>query len=343
MEQRIFGYTKDGDNTVLYTLTTPKISLSVSNYGSSLIDLIVKDKEGNPIDIVLGYDDVSGYETDAGNFFGCNVGRYANRISNAKFLLNGVEYILDKNDGMNTLHSGNNPYSKRIWSVEEQEPNRIVFSLESPHMDQGFPGNLKMYVTYEVMSDNAFRIIYEGVPDMDTVINMTNHSYFNLNGEGNGTICNHKVSLWADYFTPTDKKLIPTGEIKSVENTPMDFRKGKTVGADIDVCNEHLINGNGYDHNWITNTAGELHDIVRVEGDKTGIVMTIATDYPGVQMYSGNFLNGVCGKKGHVYSKREGLCFEPQFYPDAANRTEFVSPVCKAGEKYRKEIVYTFE
>ncbi len=338
MEQSSFG-----KNTLLFTMSTSKYSLSVSDYGSSLIDLVVKDKEGNPIDIVLGYDDVSGYETDAGNYFGCNVGRNANRISNAKFVLNDVEYNLDKNDGMNNLHSGCNPYSKRIWDVEQKEEGRIVFSLESPHMDQGFPGNLKMYVTYEVVNDNTFRIVYEAVPDRDTIINMTNHSYFNLNGEGSGTICNHRVTLWADSFTPADKYSIPTGEIISVENTPMDFRKGKTIGEEIEAGTEQLINGKGYDHNWITDVSGRLHDIVRVEGDKSGIVMTIATDYPGVQMYTGNFLNGVYGKKGHIYSKREGLCFEPQYYPDAVNRPEFISPICQSGEKYRKEIVYTFE
>lgn len=342
MMQRAFGYTKDGKNTTIYTLKTNHIQLDVSDYGSTLINLFVKDKKGELVDIVLGYDDVTGYETDAGNNFGCNVGRNANRISGARFCLNGVEYLLDKNDGENNLHSGNNPYPKRIWNVEEQTDNCVVFSLESPHMDQGFPGSLKMYVTYEIVGEDSFRIIYEAKPDMDTVINMTNHSYFNLNGEGDGSICGHRVTLHADSFTPADENRIPFGKIASVQNTPMDFRNGKRIAEDINTDDEQIRNGIGFDHNWVLNHSGEIYEFAKVEGDKSGIVMTIATDYPGVQMYTGNFLDGVEGKGGHIYRKREGICFEPQFYPDAINKPEFISPICKAGQKYRKEIVYTF-
>lgn len=343
MEKRNFGHTKDGRETNLFTYKTNRFELSVSDYGASLVKLIINDKEGKPIDIVLGYDNVTGYELDKGSYLGCNVGRNANRIANARFTLNNVEYVLEQNDGVNNLHSGNSPYSKRMWCVEKYTDDSITFSLESPHMDQGYPGNLKMYITYKITSDSSFEILYEATPDMDTIINVTNHSYFNLNGEGTGNIENHKVVLYADYYTPANEFSIPTGEILPVDNTPMDFRKEKTIGAEINDNFEQLIYANGYDHNWITDTSGNVHEIATIVGDKTGISMTISTDYPGVQMYTGNFLEQVNGKKGHIYSTRDGLCFEPQFYPDAINRPEFVSPICKAGELFKKKIIYSFD
>ena len=342
MKHRTFGYTKDGKQTELYTLKTGRFALSVSDYGSSLVNLAVLGPDMVSVDVVLGYDDVTGYEEDAGSYLGCNVGRNANRIGQACFSLNGVTYQLDKNDGENNLHSGYEPYSKRIWKVEKLNDAFITFSLESPHMDQGFPGNVKLYVTYEILNEESFRIVYEAETDADTVINLTNHSYFNLNGEGAGGIEDHHLTMYADCFTPTGAGSIPTGEIRAVEGTPMDFRRGKRVGRDIGADYEQLTLAGGYDHNWVTRTDGMVHDIVKVRGDITGITMEIATDYPGVQMYTGNYLDGLKGKKGHVYTKRTGICFEPQFYPDAVNRPEFISPVCKVGEKYRKEIIYKF-
>lgn len=343
MEKISFGKTIEGQEVYLFVLKTSKMELAVSDYGSTLVNLIVKDKAGMPVDIALGYDDVAGYESDAGSYLGCNVGRNANRIANAKFVLNGVEYTLDKNDGENNLHSGFAPYSKRVWTVEAQTDSSITFGLESPHMDQGFPGNLKLLVTYKIMSEDTFGIFYEAVSDKDTIINLTNHSYFNLNGEGAGSILNHTVTLHGEYFTPTNANLIPTGEVVPVEGTPMDFRLEKMVGFEILEKYQPLILAGGYDHNWITGSDGKLHEIVVAKGDQSGITMTISTDYPGVQMYSGNFLDGISGKCGHRYDKREGICFEPQFYPNAVNQPEFISPVCKAGETYRKQIIYKFK
>lgn len=343
MENRFFGYTMDGRTATLFTYQTKSFALSVSDYGASLINLIVYDQKGEPIDIVLGYDDVSGYELDKGYYLGCNIGRNANRIANARFTLNHVEYILEQNDGVNNLHSGFSPYAKRKWHLENAGDDSITFSLDSPHMDQGYPGNLKLYITYRILSDASFEISYEAIPDRDTILNVTNHCYFNLNGEGTGNIEKHQLILHADYYTPVNSFLIPNGEILPVEHTPMDFKTGKTIGAEIEENFQQLIYANGYDHNWITDTSGKVHDIATILGDKTGISMTIATDYPGVQIYTGNFLEQVRGKKGHVYAKRDGICFEPQFYPDAVNQPGFVSPVCKGGELFQKKIIYRFE
>lgn len=343
MQKKNFGITKDGQQAELFAYKTERYELSVSDYGASLVNLIVTDKSGTPTDIVLGYDTVSGYENDAGSYLGCNVGRNANRIANAKFCFNGTEYQLEQNDGNNNLHSGFSPYSKRLWKVEEQSDNSITFSLDSPHMDQGFPGNLKLFITYEIVSEDSFRILYEATPDRDTVLNVTNHSYFNLNGEGSGDIGHHTLTIHADCFTPTNEGSIPTGEIWAVEGTPMDFRAGKRVGEEIGADYEQLVLAKGYDHNWITDTSGKLHEIVTVQGDQSGITMMIATDYPGVQVYTGNYMERIPGKCGHTYLKRGGICFEPQFYPDAINQPEFISPVCKAGETFRKEIVYRFD
>lgn len=342
MNKTHFGYTKDKVAATLFTFKTESFELSVSDYGTSLVNLIVNDKDGKPVDIALGFDDVTGYEQDNGNFLGCNVGRNANRISNASFSLNGTEYRLEQNDGANNLHSGLSPYSKRMWNVEKYGDDFITFSLNSPHMDQGFPGNVKLYITYKILSDSSFEILYEATPDMDTILNITNHSYFNLNGEGSGNAENHSLVLHADYYTPASSCSIPTGEILPVDNTPMDFRVSKTLGRDINENFQPLIFASGYDHNWITDTSGEIHDIATVTGDKTGISMTMATDYPGVQIYTANFLDEKNGKNGHAYSRRDAVCVEPQFYPDSINRPEFVSPVCRAGQLYKKSIIYKF-
>ena len=204
MTVKDFGITKDGIATKLYTLKNNNLEISVTDFGSTLVSIVVPDRNNKPTDIVLGYDDVSGYETDDGYYFGCNVGRCANRIARGHFVLNNTEYNLDINNGPNNLHSGLNPYSKRVWTVENQNDTSITFSLESPHMDQGFPGALKMYVTYELLED-GFKINYNATPDKDTIINVTNHSYFNLNGEGSGTVLNHSVKIYADSFTPADE------------------------------------------------------------------------------------------------------------------------------------------
>lgn len=342
MNSKNFGTLTTGEDVTLYTLSNENISISVSDFGGSLVNLWVKDKQGNPVDIVLGFDDVLGYEGDGGTYIGCNVGRNANRVHNASFSLNGTAYELDKNEGNNNLHSGFHPYSKRMWKVDSVNENSISLSLFSPHMDQGFPGNMDLTVTY-LLNGNELKISYDAKCDQDTVMCFTNHSYFNLNGQGSGTILNHKVKMNADCFIPVDTNSIPTGEIQEVLGTPMDFTESKVVGTEIEADFESLHNTGGYDHNWcVSDYDGSLKEAVVAEGDLTGIKVTLLTDYPGVQMYAGNFLENVKGKEGVVYNRREGICFEPQFYPDSVNRDNFISPICKANQPFHKEIVYRF-
>lgn len=338
-----FGILSDGQTAKLYTLKNDIIELTVTDYGSTLVRLIVPDKDGLPTDIVLGYDDLKSYEDDD-TCFGNNVGRNANRIGGASFTLNNTEYKLTANDGPNNLHSGPDAYSKRLWNVEDMTDFSITFSLDSPHMDQGFPGNLTMYVTY-ALSDKCdeptFSITYEATPDQDTLISMTHHSYFNLNGEGSGNILNHNVTLAADYYTPTDIHSVPTGEITSVTGTVMDFRDGRYPGTDIE--DSLLTQSRGYDHNWIIGTGyGSPRKVLTAVGDKSGISMDLSTDYPGLQLYTANYLNHVSGKHGHIYEARDAICFEPQYFPDAIHHSNFPSSVVKAGETYKKHILYHF-
>lgn len=338
-----FGSLSDGRKARLFILKNDAMELAVTDYGGTLVRLIVPDKCGTPTDVVLGYDHVDGYETDD-TCFGNNVGRSANRIGGASFTLNGTEYKLAANDGANNLHSGPDAYSKRFWTVENTTDTSITFSLESPHMDQGFPGALTMYVTYALSDDKdgtQFSITYEATPDQDTIISMTHHSYFNLNGEGAGDILNHKITLAADYYTPTDATSVPTGEIVSVTGTAMDFRDGRYLGTDIE--DSILQTARGYDHNWVIGTGyGAPHKVLTATGDQSGISMDLSTDYPGIQLYTANYLDHVAGKHGHIYETRDAVCFEPQYFPDAIHHPNFPSSVVKAGETYNKQIIYHF-
>lgn len=343
MKQRNFGKNKKGEMATLYTFENKNgMVMEVSDFGATLYSLLVPDKEGNLCDVVLGYDDPIGYEGPSGTFFGATVGRNANRIGKASFTLNGKEYQIDKNNGNNNLHSGLDFYSFRIWDVKETTENSITFSIHSPDGDQGYPGALDMNVTYTLTEDNAVKIDYYGVPQEDTIVNMTNHSYFNLNGHASGPITKHLVWVDADAFTRADAESIPTGDITPVDGTPMDFRVKKEVGKDIDEAYEALIFGKGYDHNWCLNNHGEFAKVVEMSADVSGITMEVYTDLPGVQIYSGNFLKEEPGKQGIVYKHRQGICFETQYYPDAINHDNFQGPVCKAGEIYKTTTVYKF-
>lgn len=334
-----FGKTKDGVQTHLYTIKNDNLECRVTDFGSILVNLFVPDKRGNNIDVVLGFDTVSGYEQDTASL-GCNVGRCANRIGKASFTLNGTVYSLDKNDGENCLHSGFHQYSKRIWTVAKHTDTAITFTLESPDMDQGFPGAITMAVTYQ-LKDNILKIFYDGTPDKDTVINMTNHSYFNLNGQGN--ILNHMVVINASRFTPSDAQSIPTGVFADVAETPMDFREPKAIGQDIEAKYDQLIWGLGYDHNYaIDDYDGSTRYAVHLYSEESGILMDLSTNYPGIQMYTANYLKDANGKNGTVYHPRDAVCFEPQFFPDAINKSDFPKPICKAGTSFHKEIIYTF-
>ena len=337
-----FGVTEKGEKPYLYTLQNDKgMQVAVTDYGATLVNVVVPDKDGKMTDVVLGYDDVSGYE-HGGLFFGATVGRSANRIGGAEFEINGVKYSLEKNDNGNNLHSGLDFYNERMWEVSENADDHVTFRLHSPDGDQGYPGSLDMYVTYTLDEENTVTIHYEAVPDQDTIINMTNHSYFNLNGHDSGDILGHTVRLNADCFTPADNESIPTGEIRSVEGTPMDFREARAIGKEIGADDEQIRFGGGYDHNWVLKNEGRFDKVAEVTADRSGIVMEVYTDLPGVQMYTANFLEGKPGKNGVCYGKRSAVCLETQYFPDAVHHDNFPGPVCRGGEKYDTRTAYRF-
>lgn len=334
--------TSKGDEAKIYLLKNKKgMEIVVSDYGATLIQVKVPDREGNLLDVVLGYDKIEGYE-NGGVFFGATVGRIANRIGGACFELNGKEYQLTKNDNKNTLHGGRDFYSQRMWQAEKEDEAEITFVLNSPDGDQGFPGNLDIHVTYALTEENELKIHYYAVSDQDTIVNLTNHSYFNLSGHASGTAMDQQVVILADAFTEADAESIPTGKIIPVEGTPMDFRQMKAIGRDIEEKYEALILGGGYDHNWVLNGEGFRH-VASMYSEKTGITMKVYTDLPGMQFYTGNFVEEEQGKEGAVYQKRNGVCFETQYFPDAIHKEHFGGPVLKAGETYDTMTVYKFE
>ena len=343
MQHRAFGRNSKGLEATLYTIKNKNgMVMEVTDFGATLYSLLVPDGAGNLIDVVLGYDDPAGYEGPGGTFFGATVSRNANRIAKGRFTLNSKEYQLDINNASNNLHSGLDFQSFRIWNVKQITDNSITFCLHSPDGDQGFPGAADLEVTYTLTDDNAVRLDYVATTDADTIINMTNHSYFNLNGHDSGPITRHSVWLDADHFTPTDNESIPTGEIRSVSGTPMDFRSKKEVGRDIGQDYEALIFGNGYDHNWCLNNGGKFAKVAELTGDVSGLTMEVYTDLPGVQIYTANYVENEAGKNGTVYQRRHGICFETQYYPDTPNHPNFPSSICKAGEVYRTSTMFKF-
>ncbi len=343
MKQRPFGVNSKGQRATLYTLTNGRgMEAQITDFGATVYSLTVPDKQGRSLDVVLGYDDPKGYEGPGGTFFGATVGRNANRIGKGRFTLGGKTYQLDCNNNGNNLHSGLDFQSFRVWQVTEAADNTITFSLHSPDGDQGYPGALDISVRYTLTEDNALRIDYHGVAQAETIINYTNHSYFNLNGHDSGSVRKHQLWVDADCFTPTDAAAIPTGEVASVEGTPMDWRTRKEVGRDIDADYEALIFGQGYDHNWCLNNGGKFAKVAELTGDRSGITMEVYTDLPGVQIYTGNFIGQEIGKGGTVYRRRQGICFETQFYPDAPNHPNFPSSIFQAGQVYQTTTAYRF-
>lgn len=342
MKEEVFGKTKAGKEATKYWLENKNgMKIAVTDFGATLVSIFVPDQEGNLVDVVLGYDSVEGYE-QGGAFYGATVGRNANRIGQASFVLNQKTYHLTDNDHGNNLHSGLDFYNKRMWERKTSSDSKITFALFSPDQDQGFPGNLQVEVTYELTEDNELHILYKAVSDQDTLINMTNHSYFNLNGQGSGTIHDLRVRMDADAFTPTDEILIPTGEIAAVDGTPMDFRQWKALGEQIEEDYEPLLVAGGYDHNWALNNRGRYAKVAEAASKQTGIKMDVYTDLPGMQMYTGNFIEEEQGKAGAVYRKRSGVCFETQYFPDAIHKEQFEAPVWKAGEAFQSRTSYCF-
>ena len=335
-----FGKTSKGE-AKLYTMKNGNgCEMAVTDFGAALVKVIVPDKDGEKKDVVLGYDSADLYEA-GGTYFGATVGRVANRIGDAQFELNGVTYPLTANDNKNSLHGGKNYYNKRMWKVTEEKVNSITFCLNSQHLDQGYPGNAEICVTYTLTEENEVKIHYHAVSDADTIMNLTNHSYFNLSGNDSGDVLEQEVIINADSFTRADYESIPTGEIVSVEGTPMDFRVYKAIGEEIDEKYEALVLGKGYDHNWVINGTG-MRKAAMMCSKQTGIVMEVYTDLPGMQFYTGNFIEREPGKGGTEYKRRHGACFETQYFPDAVHKENFEGPVIKAGEVYDTTTVYKF-
>ena len=341
-----FG-TVDGKEVFLYTLRNAHgMEARITNYGGILVSLIVPDKNGKPGDIVLGFDSLAGYLRTT-PYFGAIVGRYANRIGKARFSLNGKEYTLAANDGTNTLHGGLKAFDKVVWTVDETyapaEPS-LALTYVSNVGEDGFPGTLKVRVVYTVTDSNALRIEYFATSDAPTVLNLTIHSYFNLADSGRTDILGHELLLDAGRFTPIDAGLIPTGEMRSVAGTPMDFHTLSQIGARIEAKDEQLRLARGYDHNWIIDRTGNgLVRAARVAEPKSGRVMEVWTTEPGIQFYTGNFLDGtITGKNGVVYQRRAALCLETQHFPDSPNRPEFPTTVLNPGETFTSTTVYSF-
>lgn len=344
MNKQLFGINSRGEQASLYTLKNENgMILTLTDMGAAIHAAIVPDKDGNPVDVILGYDDAKGYESPNTTYFGATVGRNINRIKDGVFTLNGVTYQLDKNNNQNNLHSGFDSYHLRVWNVKEATEDAITFSLHSPDGDQGFPGNADIEVTYTLTEDNAIKIEYHAVADADTVFNISNHSAFNMDGHAGGSVEPQWMWLDADAYTVVDAELIATGEIASVEGTPMDFREKKQIGRDIEADYDALHYGGGYDHNWVLNNKGTFQKVAEITSDVSGITMEVYTDLPGIQVYCGNFLKDEKGKDGVFYQKRGGICFETQYFPNAVNQPHFPSPIYKAGEAFQSTTMYKFK
>jgi aldose 1-epimerase len=340
-----WGKTADGVPVQIFTLTNPKgLEARITNYGGIVVSLKVPDRQGAMADVVLGFDSFADYLANPGPHFGALIGRYGNRIGGARFALNGVEYKLAKNNGQNSLHGGPHGYDKVVWTPRELPDGGLELTYLSKDGEENYPGNLKVVVTYRLTDANELKIDYTATTDKDTVVNLTNHSYFNLKGAGSGDILDHRVILYSDRFTPADPGLIPTGELRDVTGTPFDFRKSTAVGARIDQNDEQLKLGRGYDHNWVLNhKVAALSLAARVEEPSTGRVMEVLTDQPGVQFYTSNGLDGsIHGKGGKPYVRRGALCLETQHFPDSPNRPAFPSTVLKPGQIFHSTTVYRF-
>ena len=337
----------DGKDVSIYTLRNKNgMEARITNYGGIVVSLMVPDRSGKLADVVLGYDSLSPYLTQT-SYFGALVGRVANRIGHARFALEGKEYVLAANDGPNHLHGGLRGFNRAVWEVDESTPPSeptLVLSYLSKDGEEGYPGTLRVKVVYSLSDSNDLRIDYTATTDKPTVLNLTHHSYFNLAGQGVGDILNETVMINADRFTPIDSALIPTGEIRPVQETPMDFRTPHKVGDRINEKDDQLRLGRGYDHNWVLNRSGDgLSFAARVSEPTSGRIMEVWTTEPAIQLYTGNFLDGKSiGKGGVAYKYRTGLCLETQHFPDSPNRPEFPSCVLRPGETFTSSTIYRF-
>jgi len=340
-----FERTIDGKKTDLYILKNKKGAIATfTNYGGRIVSLLVPDKNDSLVNVVCGFKSIEDYEKSTEPYFGATIGRFGNRIAKGKFSLDGKQYSLFINNPPNSLHGGKKGFQYQVWDAVQPDSNSVVFTRISPDMEEGFPGNLNAKVTYTLNNDNGLEMEYEATTDKKTVVNLTNHAFFNLNGEGSGTILNHEVQIFAYAYTPVDSTLIPTGKIEPVANTPFDFREFHTIGSRINDDNQQLKNGKGYDHNFVLDSAQkDPHTAAKVIGDKSGIEMTIDTDQPGLQFYSGNFMFGKnTFNNGSKDDPRTAFAMETQHFPDSPNQPSFPTTVLKPGEKYHSKSTYVF-
>ena len=337
-----FGKMPDGAIVEIFTLLNEHgLEARISTYGGAVVSLKTPDRTGQMADIVQGFDSLEGYLNPAEPYFGALIGRYGNRIGHAKFTLDGKVYNLPANDGANTLHGGPKGFDKVVWTPRQLPDGGLELTHISKDGEEGFPGTLKATVVYHLTAANELKIDYTATTDKDTVVNLTNHSYWNLKGAGNGTILDHLLTIPASKFTPVDSGLIPTGELKPVAGTPFDFTKPTAIGARIEQNDEQLKLGRGYDHNFVLDRTGSgLSLAAHVEETTTGRVMEVETTEPAVQFYTGNFLDGTLkGKGGHVYPQRAALCLETQHYPDSPNKPSFPTTELKPGQTYKTVVV----
>jgi len=342
-----FGETAGGEEVMLYTLTNANgMTMKVTNYGGIITELTMADKDGTMDDVVLGYDTLAAYEAET-PYFGAIIGRYGNRIDGARFTLDGSDYTLAANDGENHLHGGEAGFDKVVWDAETAMTDagpQITFSRVSPDGEEGYPGNLSVEVVYTLTNDDELAIDYRAETDKATPVNLTQHTYFNLSGDASEDILGHTLMIDADRFTPVDETLIPTGKLRPVEGTPFDFREPTEIGARINAENRQIEYGGGYDHNWVLNREGDgLEKIAVLSHEETGRSVEVWTEEPGLQFYSGNFLDGsLTGKGGVAYEYRTGLCLETQHFPDSPNQPDFPSTTLEPGDLYQTRTVYKF-
>jgi aldose 1-epimerase len=339
-----FGVMPDGRAVEMSTLTNGHgVQVRTIPYGAIIVSIRTPDRSGRFDDIVLGFDQLGGYLRQP-PYFGAVVGRYGNRIAKGLFVIDGTTFHLATNNGPNHLHGGVRGFDKQLWSAESFQHGGnagVVYSLTSANGDEGYPGTLSVKVTYTLTADDTLTVDYLATTDEATVVNLTQHSYFNL--AGSGDILSHRLTIDADRYTPVDAALIPTGELAPVEGTPFDFRQAAVIGARIDADNEQIKNGGGYDHNWVLSSATALHHAARLEDPSSGRTLDVSTTEPGLQFYSGNFLDGtLTGKGGRVYQRRAALCLETQHFPDSPNHPDFPSTVLRPGARYQSKTVFTF-
>jgi aldose 1-epimerase len=340
-----FKQNVQGKQVELFVLkNSSNFQVAITNYGGRIVSMLVPDKDGKPVDVVLGYDSLKSFQKPKEPFFGALIGRYGNRIAKGKFAIDGKNYQLDINDGVNTLHGGFNGFYAKVWDAKQVSPKSLELSYKSKDGEGGYPGNLTVKVVYTVTDDNALKIDYEATTDKTTIVNLTNHAYFNLSGAGSPTITDHLLQINAAAITPIDTTLIPTGKLMPVKNTPFDFTTAKAIGADINKQDEQLKNGKGYDHNFVLDKNAANKPVATVVSPKTGIKMEVYTTEPGLQFYSGNFLTGKDhdGKGGAAYAYRSAFCLETQHFPDSPNESSFPSTSLKPGEVYHTSTTYKF-